>query len=503
MGYTHGVNDMESLFYELISDSHIKRHIKILEIVEKNKMSVAFAQLQGWLQVSTTTLKKDLAKIQKIAPKTMQIRVSKEFVFVDTTYEGIQNFIFDLAQTTLSYKILSYSFHQPEIPLEELAERLFTSNSTLKNRIRYMNRILKRFHCRLSTYSTMMHGEEVNIRYFFRMYFSEFRDLFIAKKIEQLKDYYKVFDTMREIMLRQNFRMLNYSYFQITQWLLITQERIQANYRLALDASFVARIQEEPTYREFKNVYKTATREVLHQKDMEEEEVVWGYIASLDAISYTTEKENLYVCRDVAFPQMHGEAMLTSISEVANILHIPNYSTSSFVNTHQCFFKNLYFMSQLTPMFQMVSSTVKAHVEANLKDIYQVWFQVFTNSHTEAFSYLQYPSEVACTAAMITSQFLLRKAVVKRRVLFSYTGEAGLSSYLEAKTRFLFSADIDCIFAFKQPLSNDIIESMKPEIVVCNYNNIETIDFDKVVRISYIPNEHEWTRLSNYLLKHS
>jgi len=486
---------MNSLFYELIADKQIKRFIKILEILEKQKEAITFEEVREIVAVTMATLKNDLEKIQERIPASIIIKTTKEFISLEATSTEIQNCIFDIAQNTLSYQILRYSFNQPEISLEELSEKLLSSTSTLKNRIQHMNPILERYHCRLSSYTTTMRGEEVNIRCFYRAYFSEFRDLFISKETEQRQDYYQVFDAIRQEMLSRKCKMLNSSYFQVIQWLLITQERMEANHHIKLDPIFVDNIKKISMYQE----YKIAYTKVITQEELCEDDIVWSYIGELDAVVYTLEKSNLSRCRSGPISKSYQTIIDSVIKQVAVQLSIDQKNIVNFIKLHQCFFINLYLISQLSATFQMVSQDLKQHVKQHLTPIYQAWYDMLDSNR--GFSFLEYHQDVCCKLAMISSQFTYHKPSKVKRVLFSFTGETGLSSYLEAKARMLFSKEVECIFAFKQPLSNEIIESINPEIVVSNYNNIENITFDNIIRMAYIPSEYDWNRLSTYILK--
>lgn len=493
---------MQNLIYSLITEKEAKRHIKIMEMLSANRKRLEYEEIRNELDVTVKTIKSDVEEIQKIMPHSMEIICNKKHIsLVASSNEAIQAFIFGLVKKTLSYRILDYAYKEPVISMEELAKHLFTSQTTLKNRIKQMNTALGQFRCKFSSYNSALIGPEANIRYLFYAYYTELQEVYNITSYQGMQEHQKLFDALGEELISQKLNRINCSYVQLRQWLRVTTDRMAAGHALRLGADLVEKIKLEPPYKDFRAVYSTIISKYFQLMSISEDEIIWAYIVCLDAVVYSKHFSDLEMRRKDRFAKFYQKKVLGFVVKLAEGLRIEHAERTSFTQVHCAFFENVCLLSKITPVFQIASASIKGYTRQNLKLLYHLWHTQLTGmkvSHGLAFMYMD---DLCCKLAMITSQFIYNKRPNIKTALFSFAGEAGIPNYLETMARNVFPKEIECVFVFNELLSMDLIRQVKPEIVVCNYNIIEDIPFANLVRVPYLPTIKDWTALMDRVLR--
>lgn len=487
---------MRNLIYSLITEKEVKRHIKIIEMLNANRKYLEYDEMQDVLGVTKKTVKSDVAHLAKGFPESMKITSTKQYISLSVSNnEDIQDFIFSLVKETFSYRILNYAYKGPVISLEELAKHLFTSQTTLKKRISQINMELLKFRCKLSTYNSSIIGAESNIRYFYYAYYTELQEIFNISKYQGALEHQNIFNALREELIRRQHKRLNFSHFQLRQWLRVCVDRISANYTVSLDPALMDKIKTDPQYQDYKTVFTTVLRKYFSLISIIEDETVWAYIACLDAVIYSKHFSDLKMRRNDPLAKAFNKKVLILVLEFAGSLEIEATELDDFFEVHCAFFENMFLLSNISPVFQMASSRIRFYAKQNLKHLYHMWHTHLTQSIKHIDGSFTHLEDLCSKLTMLTSQFIYNKKIRIKTVLFSFTGESGIPNYLETMVRNVFPQEINCVFIFNELLSASLIHRVNPEIVVCNYNNVEEISFSNVVRVPYLPSINDWATL--------
>ena len=492
---------MEKLFYKLIYDKRLKRSITILEILYKAKHDVTIKELERVLDTTQKTVLSTIDYAKTLLPSSFSLSVDDRRVRLHSNgSQSIEAIIIEIAKKTLSYQIIENAFYDTELNIHTLAHKLFVSESTLRVRIKHINRMLATFKCRLSFYDINISGDEANIRYFYYTYFSEFQELFISVSEDAISYCTKIINEIKSEIVKKNHKLLKYSYQQVTRWFLITRDRIKIGKFVQIDDALVERMKARSTYACFKSVYAKEVASLLDKSDIPESEIVWAYLLSLHSVVYMKDTDRA----ELFYDEEDNKQLLNKIDaflEVAfDSLPIHNDHREEFKSIHSAYLINLAILSEITPLFQLGFPTVKNYVISNLERLYLAWTEKIIPLKNDEIFDIEYIESVSAQLAMITSQFVYNQHHKAERVLYSFEGEAGFVVYLETLARTLLPKGVEGIFIYDEPITPELIAEIEPDIIAHNYKIADVLDGCKMFRMSHIPQVQEWTSLRELII---
>jgi Transcriptional antiterminator len=493
---------VERLFYQLIYDKQFKRSMDILAILYKSNYDMTIKELGELLNISRKTVLSTVETVKKLLPSTLSLEVTEKSVkFCNSSKESIDGMIIEIARQTISYQVLMNAFYDKQLEIHELAEKLFVSESTLRVRIRHMNKVLSDFDCNLSFYNVSMNGSEANIRYFYYIYFSEFQELFISAHKNELKYCFTIYKNMKNRLVEKNAKLLNYSFQQATRLLLITKQRMSVGKFIQIDEMFIKKIQSSPFYQEFKIIYETENMEHFSDNsNISESECVWAYIAGLNNIIYSAHSNERILYRE----EPDCEDMKLKIEKILERsiekLKIQSSDRKAFLTTHKAYLLNLSLLTKISPIFQTGELGIKKYIIDNLETLYIFWFECLSHLKEDELFELASVDSMAAQLAMISSPFIYNQRDQAKRILYSFEGEAGFVVYLESLAKILIPQGVDGVFYYNELITPKLLEDIQPDIVVCNYQMYEEIKGCRLLKMSYIPQIQEWTRLKELIV---
>ena len=491
---------MEKLFYQAIYDKRLKRSMMILEMLYKAKQDLTIKELAKSLHVSERTVTTTLEFTKTLLPDTFFMSISdKKVSFSSTDDQPIDVVIIEIAKQTISFRILKHAFLEDGLNLCELAEQLFVSESTLRSRIKHINKMLKQFGCSLSSNDVKFVGKEANIRYFIYAYFSEFQDFYFSVCEEQLQYCTIMYDNMKEAVIKAGRRPMNLNSPQVKRWLTVTSDRIKTDKFIRLDEAFVERICGRASYKIFREIYRDVIIWFLNKEEIPEAEFVWAYIMAFHSVVYRPEAE-AELFRD----EKDNEPYKRKISEILNQMimkfEIKEEDKEQFLLLHTAYFINISLLTVISPVFQIGFPNVKDYVIKNLQDVYNEWFECLGTVPKDELFQLDNSQSVPVQLAMISSQFIYKQKSQADKILYLFEGEAGFISYMETLAKRFIPKWVKGTFVYSEPVTSELIERVKPDIIVHNYELPEKIQGCKMVRVSDVPQSQEWEVLKKLIV---
>jgi Transcriptional antiterminator len=493
---------VEKLFYQLIYDKQFKRSMDILSILYKSNHDMTIKELEESLNSSRKTVLSTLETVKNLLPSKLSLEVTEKFVkFCNYSEESIDSMIIEIARQTISYQVLMHAFYDKQLEIHELAEELFVSESTLRIRMRHMNKVLSSFDCSLSFYNVSMNGSEANIRYFYMIYFSEFQELFISVHKNELQYCFSMYRNMKTRLVERDVKILNYNFQQMTRLLLITKQRISAGKFIQIDTEFIKEIQASPSYQEFKVIYENENMQYfVADSQVSEAECVWAYISGLSNIIYSSNYNKKILHREEPGCEEVKIKIENVLERSVEKLKILPSDKEEFLNTHKAYLLNVSLLTKLSPIFQKGASDIKKYVIDNLAILYTFWFECLINLKEDELFKIVNIDSMAVQLAMITSPFIYNQKGQAKKILYSFEGEAGFVVYLESLAKILIPEGVEGVFFYNGLITSELLEDIKPDIVVCNYQIYEEIKGFRVLKMSYIPQIQEWTRLKELII---
>lgn len=493
---------MERLLYSLISDKPTKRTLKIITILSDAKFDVSLSWLEKVLNVSRKTLLADLNRTQALLPKQCEMVISdKNVTLYNSTKESADTVIIDIVKDTLTYKLLSLIFNNEPGNIYHYAEILHISESSLRRKIVHLNESLKPFNCKIYPYTVSMTGDETNIRYFFYMFYYELQEISTSSAgDDEMVKHAGIYKQMCYEMKKNNVPLLNCGYRQITMWILVTKRRIEGGHYVTLKETLVNEIARRKSYNYFRVVYKNGMKAYVKNKPIPEKEIIWAYITNFGSIMYSYRSKEFAFCREEPKDLKVNDEIDKILNLMLEKFNIGKEVEKEFLYANKSYLINLLLLKQLSPLFQRISPALKQYTKSNLELVYLTWFNCLNEYKPLKLFDAEYIEDICSRLAMISSQFVYSDGLKLKRILFSFSGEPGFVSYLETFAKSILLDNIEAVFNITKLLDKNLIEDIKPDMVVCNYKENLVVNNVLVFKMSHIPTMKEWSMLRNKIL---
>jgi len=479
----------------------MKRSMRILEILYKTKHTITIKELEEVFQISRSTVLSTLKFIKSLLPDTLALNVTEKKVSLcNYTNQSIEVVLIDIAKQTIPFQVLEHVFFDGKLTIRELAEKLFISESTLRIRIAHMNTTLATFKCNLSFYDVKLFGDETNIRYFFYTYFSEFQELFVSVSEDRLQYCSDIYNNMKKLLTQHGNKLLNYSYQQVERWLLITRDRMEIGKFVSIKPSLATRIQKRASYQHFRTIYKSEIVHHLGDFEIPEAEVIWAYIIGFNCIIYLNDDTRaLYFDEPDNIP--YKEKIMVILNKLVNVLGVLDTDKENFFAIHTAYLINLSLLTEISPILQLGSTAIKDHIIAYSENLFTTWYDYLSNLQAEDLFPISSIYSITAQLTMLSSPFIYNRNTNIKKILYSFEGEAGFTTFLDTLAKLLLPSNIKSIFIYNDPLTPVLIQQIQPDLIVSNHKIPEHIGIFKTFRMSYIPQIQEWTLLKELIIR--
>lgn len=151
-----------------------KRRIKLLELLIQSRGRLSYKELTEKLSISSRILRDDIAFIKENY-SYLTIKTSKQKIrLVLNQPTGIKETFREIIHSNLAFQVLELLFFDETLSISQLADRFYTSASTMYRIIDSINSYFKEdFDCYIQTNPCKFVGNEKNIRSFYKTYFTE------------------------------------------------------------------------------------------------------------------------------------------------------------------------------------------------------------------------------------------------------------------------------------------------------------------------------------------
>ena len=492
---------MEKLFYKLIYDKRLKRSMSFLEMLNKAKHHITIKELEEEFKISKKTVLTTLEYAATLLPPTLTLVESEKGIRLHNEgNQSIEVAIIDIAKRTLSYQIIEHAFFNLDLNISDLAEKIFVSESTIRLRIKHINKTLSLFGLKLSHYSVTMTGDEANIRFFYYTYFSEFQELYVAVCDERLQYCNTIYNNLIKEISRSDYKSLNYSYQLVARWLLITRERMKLGKFIVIKNDLIVRMKKRKTYNVFKSVYEKEITQHIGEFCVSEAEIVWAYIVTFNTVIYMRNENDRVLYHDENDNGPQIAKIKSVLTKMLDILPIQNEDKEEFMDVHNAYLLNMSILSEISSVFQLGNPAVKNFVLANNNSLYNAWYNCLSNLAKNDLFELSDLDSISAQLAMITTQFCTKSARPAEKVVFSFEGESGVTVYLEAIVKTMLPAGVEAVFIYNEPITTQLVKKYVPDLLVHNYKLSETINGCEKLRLSLLPQVKEWAFLKELLI---
>lgn len=486
---------MDNLFFRLTADKTLKRKMQLLKLLSATTQTISINQIALQMNVSRKTVISDLSILKESLPQGMEILRTKR-VGVQLRWKNqlsIETHLAIMAKNSMIYRIFDSIFHGITKSITDWEIELFLSASALRKALKHYSRILKEFHLRLATNVVDLIGDEGNIRYFFYVFYREFRDLFVLQ--EENCQYTQILTALKDTDVLQ----CSYRYYEATLWLMIAKERILCKKHVALSKALIDEIAGRPAYQASRNIQRRVFKKHFSLSNLPESEFIWVYITSLHCVEYHIENIKTPVLMREDDPKLFKETH-TFFHDILLQFPIEPSELNRCIYAHQALLTNIYLLSKLTPLYQKCANELKENIIQTHPELYDKWLSILKESAMGQFSHFRYPEDVSVSLSMLTACFLFRHSDDIKHILLSFRGDSSYTAYLAKTAQFIIPRHIKCTYLSDCLIDQTRIDALGVDLFISNYSDGIPITRCKILELSYIPTVPEWTALVKYIL---
>ncbi|WP_034538612.1 helix-turn-helix domain-containing protein [Carnobacterium inhibens] len=201
------------------------REVTIFKQLVLNGGKLSYVEMLDYLAVAKASLDKDLESISfRIQSLADQVSVSYDgqYIFLTMSDEFSLQQIYQLyLSQSVKVKLISFLFEHQEFSIIQLAQQLMISDSSLFRKIKELNSYLKEFGIKIR--NGKLHGEELNIRYFYFQFYSYIEEkeaLVVSHSDKQITQMVQAMESFLHVTIEPENRQ------RLNVWMLISKNRV-------------------------------------------------------------------------------------------------------------------------------------------------------------------------------------------------------------------------------------------------------------------------------------
>ena len=202
------------------------REVTIFKQLVLNGGKISYTDMLDYLAVAKASLDKDLESISfRIQSLADQVSVNYDGQYISLTMGdqfSLQHIYQLYLNQSVKVKLISFLFEHQEFSIIQLAQKLMISDSSLFRKIKELNSYLKEFGIKIR--NGQLHGEELNIRYFYFQFYSYIEDkeaLIASHSDKQITQMAQAVESFLHVTIEPESR------HRLDVWMLISKNRVK------------------------------------------------------------------------------------------------------------------------------------------------------------------------------------------------------------------------------------------------------------------------------------
>ncbi|MBC1435183.1 HTH domain-containing protein [Listeria rocourtiae] len=483
---------MNYFFSQLVADKKIKRQIKLLQTIYDADYPITLDEIAEDFGTSKRTLFRDMKDLEHILPEDNIVELNTISGYTINHIHLIDDLIIQVSEQSPLFTIVNNIYEEIYLTIDEWADDLFLSTSTLYRYLGYLKKLLKEFKLELTLTPVAIVGEEVNIRHFYFHFFYNTND--IASMNRPSKEDQAIFQASYSFVVEKTNRDVITQHRSSLYWIMLTKKRLEQGHNLVLDEDLKTLVKQMPTYEIMPQMGKFYFPNI-EEKYVTEDEIMYASLLTLDNYVYEEdsayETENLLDSENKKIINQFLDTAFTALGK-----ELPQKETLSLF---MLYLRNLYFLSKLTPLFQKNSFEVNKLIKHRHPTLYKEWLKILNTAKIKKQFSLEYIEDVAVNMTMFTYFSQYGKPDKKKHVLFTFDGKKAFLNYLRILVNSYVNQNIEVTFLVNQHITNEIVRSLGVDIVIYNYReDSESLDCVKY-KTERMPTEHDWEKINRLI----
>ncbi|WP_187121197.1 helix-turn-helix domain-containing protein [Listeria booriae] len=483
---------MNHFFLQLIAEKKVRRQIKVLQKIYDAKFPITVDEIAEDLDISKRTLSRDIKDIEHSFPEQEVLELNTVYGYSIDHSHYVDDLIARISEESPLLLIVNGVFQEEFKSIDEWADELFISTSTLHRYLTYLKKLLKEFKLYLSLTPIAFLGDEVNIRHFFFNFFYSMNDIStLSHPTESEYEFHiKVLAEYDGITKRSNYSQ----YRRGMYWLMVVNTRIKQGHFVKINPELKKIQKQMETYQVLVQVVESLLP-IMVVDDLPEDEMVYIDLLTLDIFVYLEDRVT---------SGFHSKAEMDAVDDFLakafQVLGIDAIEASD-LRIFISYFRNQILLSKLTPLFQKNVYEVNQFIKNGHKVLFYKWVDLLQNDSIKQIANIEYVEDVAVNLTMFTHCMAYNKHFKsrERHILFTFDGPNAYLNYLATLVEKFNIKNVRITLLTNYHVTNELVKERQVDVVVCNYKDDNEILDCEVYKAERVPTENDWEQIRNII----
>ncbi|MBA3926655.1 helix-turn-helix domain containing protein [Listeria rustica] len=483
---------MNHFFLQLIAEKKVRRQIKVLQKIYDAKFPLTVDEIAEDLDISKRTLSRDIKDIEHSFPEQEVLELNTVYGYSISHSHYVDDLIVRISEESPLLLIVNGVFQEEFKSIDEWADELFISTSTLHRYLTYLKNLLKEFKLELSLTPIAILGEEVNIRHFFFNFFYNMNDIStISHPTEAEYDLHiKLLAGYDEIRKTSNYSQ----YRRGIYWLMVVNTRIKQDHFIKINPELKKIQKQMETYQVLAQVVESLLP-IMVVDSMPEDELVYMDLLTMDIFVYLEDR---------VISGFHTKAEMDAVDDFLvkafQVLGIDAIEASD-LRIFISYFRNQILLSKLTPLFQKNVYEVNQFIKGGHKALFYKWVDLLQNDQIKQIANIEYIEDVAVNLTIFTHCMTYNKRFKERErhILFTFDGPNAYLNYLATLVEKFNIKNVRITLLMNYHVTNELIKERQVDVVVCNYKDENEVLDCELYKAERVPTENDWEQIRNII----
>lgn len=479
---------MKDFQLNLITNKSKVRWVRMLDFFEKNPHATSL-ELAESADSSQRTVVSELVILKEYFKDVIEISSSKQgYSFNKLQTKEYLNKKRSIVQDEPLFVILEAIFHNNLCSADEWASKFYLSEKTMINYLGKVKKELNKFNLDLSFNPVNIIGLEVDIRYFFLLFYYE-SDL-TPHTVLPTETVETAVANFIELLNIKRIQPTTFSYFSYL--LLIAIERVKNNLSITLNTDLKRIIRRSKLYDQLFLISQMIIEEHFKQNISEEEFIyIFTSLICKRNLENINEEKTLLDTFDnwpnigILVREFHSQFLSDSRNKSKDILLLESFFTANKLN-------------------ELISITN----HKNTDDINLYVKQKFPIEFNSYITFLQNnPTFLSIFSTNfledLTTRLVLHIEALKysywdksQNIAFIFEGNSYANQYLSSFTKSIFGAFHKLYFPYEKQLNSEYVKENNINVIATNYTDptFEELGVDLVL-FKRLPDAEDWNRL--------
>ncbi|MBC1436408.1 HTH domain-containing protein [Listeria rocourtiae] len=483
---------MNHFFLQLIAEKKVRRQIRVVQKIYDAKFPITVDEIAEDLDISKRTLSRDIKDIEHSFPEQEVLELNTVYGYSINHSYYVDDLIVRISEESPLLLIVNGLFKGDFKSIDEWADELFLSTSTLHRYLTYLKNLLKEFKLELSLTPIAFLGEEVNIRHFFFNFFYSMND--ISTLSHPTEAYYelhiKLLSRYDDIRSTSNYTQHRRALY----WLMVVNTRIKQGHFVKVNPELKKIQKQMETYQVLVQVVESLLP-IMVVDSLPEDEMVYIDLLMMDIFVYT---EDRVISGFHSRTEM--EAVDDFLAKAFQVLGIDAIEASD-LRVFISYFRNQIILSKLTSLFQKNVYEVNQFIKGGHKSLFYKWVDLLQNDPIKQIANLEYIEDVAVNLTMFTHCMTYNKYFKsrERHILFTFDGPNAYLNYLATLVEKFNIKNVQITLLTNYHATNELVKERQVDVVVCNYKDDNEILDCEVYKAERVPTENDWEQIRNII----